>query len=275
LPAFSSRRITDLRQTTSQVKKDKQIWKNLIKPEVQKTVSFKPIGKPVVLLQFMVLRKERNPMNIMIVEDLKMVSEVLSSILECEPDLKVVAIADNGKEAISKARYLKPDIIVMDLSMPEMNGLEACRRIIEEIPDSKIIVLSMHSEREFVVDALKAGAMGYIQKMSAFKTLVRAIRSVQANKGFLDPEITGIDFKDYFSLRNKSGTSEEKSPLSPREQEILRLLTEGKSSKEVSLALNISPKTVENHRRQIMKKLQLSNLADLTRYAIRQGISSL
>ena len=212
---------------------------------------------------------------LMIVEDLKMVSEVLGTILGNEPDIEIVAIADNGREAVAKAREVKPDVIVMDLSMPELNGIEACRRIMAEAPESKVIILSMHVERERVIDALRAGAKGYIQKMSAFKILASAIRSVQENKGFLDPEITGIVLKDYIAHKNKPGTLHESSPLSSREREVLQLIAEGKSNKEVALALNISPKTVETHRRQIMQKLKLSNLAELTKYAIREGISSL
>ena len=163
----------------------------------------------------------------------------------------------------------------MDLSMPELNGLEACRRIMTEIPESRIIVLSMHTEREYVVEALKAGAKGYIQKMSAFKTLVGAIRIVQENNGFLDPIITGIVLKDYIGHLNEPGAPNEQSALSSREREVLQLIAEGKSTKEVAFTLNISGKTVETHRRQIMQKLKLSNVSDLTRYAIREGISSL
>jgi DNA-binding NarL/FixJ family response regulator len=134
---------------------------------------------------------------VMMVDDHKMVSEVLSALLDKESDMEVVALADNGREAIARAREVKPDIIVMDISMPELNGLEACRRIMAEAPESRIIVLSMHAEREYVIEALSAGAKGYIQKMSAFKTLVGAIRSVQENNRFLDPLITGIVLKDY------------------------------------------------------------------------------
>jgi DNA-binding NarL/FixJ family response regulator len=144
-----------------------------------------------------------------------------------------------------------------------------------ETPKSRIIVLSMHAEREYVVEAVKAGARGYIQKMSAFKTLVGAIRSVQENNVYLDPKITGIVMKDYIEHLNEPGAPNEQSSLSSREREVLQLITEGKSTKEVAFTLDISAKTVETHRRQIMKKLNLSNMADLTRYAIREGIISL
>ena len=212
---------------------------------------------------------------VMLVDDHKMISEVLSALLEREADMEIVAIADNGREAISKARETKPDIIVMDVSMPEMNGLESCRRIMTETPESRILVLSMHAEREYVVEALKAGAKGYIQKMSAFKTLVGAIRSVQENNGFLDSIITGVVLKDYIEHLNEPGAPNQHSSLSSREREVLQLIAEGKNTKEIAFSLDISPKTVETHRRQIMQKLKLSNVADLTRYAIREGITSL
>lgn len=212
---------------------------------------------------------------IMLVDDHKMVSEVLSALLEREPDMEIVAIADNGRDAIARAREVKPDIIVMDVSMPELNGLEACRRIMAEAPESRVIVLSMHAEREYVVQAIKAGAKGYVQKMSAFKTLVGAIRSVREETGFLDPIITGIVLKDHIAHLNEPNIPHGQSPLSSREREILQQVSEGKSTKEVASALDISPKTIDAHRRQIMKKLRLTNLAELTRYAIREGISSL
>jgi DNA-binding NarL/FixJ family response regulator len=133
----------------------------------------------------------------------------------------------------------------------------------------------MHEEKEYVVAALRARAMGYIQKMSAFKTLVAAIRTVQENNGFLDPLITGIVLEDYIAHLNEPGTPHEQATLSSREREVLQLIAEGKSTKEVAFTLNISGKTIETHRRQIMQKLKLSNVSDLTRYAIREGISSL
>ena len=212
---------------------------------------------------------------VMLVDDHSMVSEVLSALLAREPDIDVVATAKNGREAISTVREVRPDIIVMDVSMPEMNGLEACRRIMAEAPESRIIVLSMHAEREYVVEALKAGAKGYIQKMSAFKTLVGAIRSVQEKNGFLDPIITGVVLKDYIEYLNKPGAPNERTSLTSREREVLQLIAEGKSTKDIGFTLDISSKTVETHRRQIMQKLKLDNVAELTRYAIREGITSL
>jgi DNA-binding NarL/FixJ family response regulator len=208
---------------------------------------------------------------IMLVDDHKMVSEVLSALLEREADMEVVAIAENGREAISKAREVKPDVIVMDVSMPEMNGLEACRCIMSETPESRIIILSMHADRWHVVEALKAGAMGYIQKMSAIKTLVMAIRNIQENNGSLDPDIPGNIMKDYNEPLNEPSAPHEQSSLSSRKREILQLIAEGKNPREVACSLNINHKTVEVHRRKIMQKLKLSNVADLIRHLNKPG----
>jgi DNA-binding NarL/FixJ family response regulator len=221
------------------------------------------------------LRESLMSINVMLVDDHNMVSEVLSALLEREPDMEIVATADNGRDAIRIAKEVKPDIIVMDVAMPEMNGLDACRHIMADAPESKIIVLSMYSDRKYIVGALKAGAKGYIQKKSAFLTLVAAIRSVNDNNGFLDPKITDIIMNDYCNQTNEYGASNEQALLSSREREVLQLIAEGKNTKEIAYALDISSKTVETHRRQIMHKLKLSNVADLTRYAIREGISSL
>jgi DNA-binding NarL/FixJ family response regulator len=211
----------------------------------------------------------------MLVDDHRMVSEALSALLSKETDLDVVAIADNGREAIRMARETDPDVIVMDLAMPEMNGLEACRNIVEETPQRKVIALSMHSDRRYVVESLKAGAKGYILKESAFVALAGAIRGVTENNGYLDPKITGIIMKDYIQQKSDASATYERTPLSSREREVLQLIAEGKNTKEIAFTLDISVKTVETHRRQIMQKLKLSNIAEMTRYAIREGVSSL
>ncbi len=212
---------------------------------------------------------------VMLVDDHNMVSEVLSALLEREADIQVVATADNGREAIRLAREVCPDVIVMDVAMPEMNGLVACRQIMAENPQNRIIILSMFAERKYVVDALKAGARGYIQKKSAFKMLVGAIRTVYEDGGYLDPKITGIVLDDYMLHMAEQESEDHQSPLSSREQEVLQLIAEGKSTKEIAFTLDISAKTIETHRRQIMQKLKLTNVADLTRYAIREGMTSL
>ncbi len=211
---------------------------------------------------------------VMLVDDHNMVSEVLSAVLERERDVKVVATSDNGRDAVRIAREAKPDVILMDVAMPEMNGLEACRQIMADNPDCRIIILSMYAERKYVVEALKAGARGYIQKKSAFKMLVGAIRSVMEDGGFLDPKIAGIIVNDYNNyLEGPDGLDDQ--PLSPREREVLQLIAEGKSTKEIAYTLDVSAKTIETYRMHIMRKLRLTTIAELTRYAIREGLTSL
>jgi DNA-binding NarL/FixJ family response regulator len=213
--------------------------------------------------------------NVMLVDDHRMVSEALSALLSRETDMEVVAIADNGREAVRVAKEVMPDVIVMDLAMPEMNGLDACRNIISESPECKVIALSMHSDRRYVVEALKSGARGYILKESAFTALAGAIRGVMDDNGYLDPKITGIIMKDYFLHMKEPSSDYDQMPLSSREREVLQLIAEGINTKEIAFKLNISIKTVETHRRQIMQKLNLSNIAELTRYAIKEGVTCL
>jgi DNA-binding NarL/FixJ family response regulator len=213
--------------------------------------------------------------NVMLVDDHRMVSEALSALLSKESDMEVVAIADNGREAVRVAKEVMPDVIVMDLAMPEMNGLDACRNIISESPECRVIALSMHSDRRYVVEALKSGARGYILKESAFTALAGAIRGVMDDNGYLDPKITGIIMKDYFLHMKETSSDYDQIPLSSREREVLQLIAEGINTKEIAFKLNISIKTVETHRRQIMQKLNLSNIAELTRYAIKEGVTCL
>jgi DNA-binding NarL/FixJ family response regulator len=212
---------------------------------------------------------------IMLVDDHKMVSEILGALLEREGDMEVVAIADNGMEAISKAREVKPDIICMDMAMPEMDGLEACRRIMAEAPEIRIIVLSMYSGKKYVVDAFNAGARGYILKDSTFKELAGAIRCVANNNGYLDPKISDVDIYEQIQHPHKPDSLNGQKLLTSREREVLRLIAAGRDYKNIANALDISTKTVEAHRRHISRKLRLCNVAELTRYAIQEGIISL
>ncbi len=209
--------------------------------------------------------------SVMLVDDHNMVSEVLCALLAREADMEVVAVCDNGRDAVRKAREVRPDIIVMDVAMPEMNGLEACRQIMAENPASRIIVLSMFAERKYVVEALRAGARGYIHKKSAFKMLVGAIRSVAENGGFLDPKITGIVVDDYIQHVGDPENPDD-NPLSFREREVLQLIAEGNSNKEIAARLALSVKTIEAHRTNLMSKLDIHDTASLTRFAIARGL---
>lgn len=211
---------------------------------------------------------------ILLVDDHEIVRYGLRCLIEEQPDMEVVGDAENGRMAINFARRLKPDVAVMDISMPDMNGFEATRRIRKEIPNTKIIVLSMHHKRQFVIDMLKAGVSGYILKTKVHDDLIRAIKAAVAGEVYLSSKITGIMAHDVMS---RLPTSEKSAYaiLTPREREVLQLISEGKSTKESALHLNVSIKTIESTRRQIMQKLDIHNVADLTKYAINEGITSL
>ena len=211
---------------------------------------------------------------VLLVDDHKIVREGLRSILEKQPDIEVIAMGDNGRMALQLAGELRPDVAVIDIAMPEMNGIEAIRRISGENPGIRSLALSMHSAKRFVVEALAAGAKGYILKDCAAEELVRAIRVVAGNETYLSPKITGLIVKDYVKRRPES-QSLDGSLLSNREREVLQLIAEGQSTKEIAFDLGVSGKTVETHRQQIMRKLNLHNVAELTRYAIREGITPL
>jgi DNA-binding NarL/FixJ family response regulator len=211
---------------------------------------------------------------ILLADDHKIVLDGLSSLLSNYPDMKVVAQAENGRKAVQLTRELQPDVVIMDIAMAELNGIDAARQIVNESPGVKVVFLSMHSDRSFVIRALRAGASGYLLKGCAGEELVFAIRTVLTNKVYLSPSITGILVDEYLH-RSSVEDSLESSPLTIREREVLQLLAEGKTTKEIASCLNLSIKTIETYRKQIMEKLDLHNLAELTKYALRQGLISL
>ncbi|RLI33804.1 DNA-binding response regulator [Candidatus Bathyarchaeota archaeon] len=211
---------------------------------------------------------------ILLADDHEIVRYGLRCVIEEQPDMEVVGDAVNGRTAINLTHQLKPDVVIMDISMPDMNGIEATRRIRKEIPDTKVIVLSMHHKRQFVIDMLKAGVSGYILKTKVHGDLIRAIKAAVANEVYLSSKITGIVAHDIASNLPTSDKSAY-AILTPREREVLQLISEGKSTKESALHLNVSIKTIESTRRQIMQKLDIHNVADLTKYAVNEGITSL
>lgn len=211
---------------------------------------------------------------ILVADDHQLVREGLRSLLENEPDLEVAGEAETGRKAVQLVRSLKPDLIIMDVSMPDLNGIEATRHIISECPEAKVLALSMHSDRRFVADILKAGASGYLLKDCAFEELVSAIRAVVIGQTYMSPGITGPVIQDY--LRRLSDPDHSAaSLLTPREREVLQLLAEGQTTKQMAGRLNVSVKTVETHRRRLMEKLRIFSVAELTKYAIREGLTSL
>jgi len=211
---------------------------------------------------------------IIIADDHKIMREGLKALIEKQPDMEVAAEARDGLEVTKLARKLAPQVIIMDIGMPEMNGIDATRQVLSENKDIKIIALSMHSDRRFVLEMLKAGASGYLLKDSAFEELVNAVHTVMTGQSYLSPRITDIVVKEYlYNLPKNESTVF--TVLTVREREVLQLLAEGKSTKQIASTLNLSVKTVETHRQQIMDKLEIRTVAELTKYAIREGLTSL
>lgn len=211
---------------------------------------------------------------ILLADDHKIVREGLKALLEKEHDIEVVAVAEDGRSAVQLVQDLLPDVAVIDIGMPGMNGIEATRCIALENAGTRVLVLSMHSARRYVLDALSAGAKGYILKDCAFEELARAVRIVAANETYLSPKIAGILVKDCVNLLPDQD-ADNASLLSKREREVLQLIAEGHNTKEIAFMLEVSIKTVETHRQQLMKKLNLQTVAGLTRYAIREGVTPL
>ena len=211
--------------------------------------------------------------NIILAEDHRIVREGLKSLLERRPDFKVVAEAENGREAVNLCRELGPDLVLMDIGMPQLNGVEATRQVRQACPQTRVLALSMHSDPRFVVDVLKAGAKGYLLKDSAFAELVRAVEAVAAGGTYLSSQLA--DNLPVERLREKAADDCAQAALTGRETEVLQLLAEGRSTNQIAENLGISPKTVEVHRMNIKTKLGIYTTAGLTKYAVRQRLTSL
>jgi DNA-binding NarL/FixJ family response regulator len=188
--------------------------------------------------------------------------------------MEVVGEAENGRLALELARQKKPDVVIMDVSMPDLNGIEATRQMLVDQPGVRVIALSMHSDRRLVAGMLQAGASGFLLKDCAFDELARAINAVMSNQPYLSPRIAGTVIQDYVRRMTPS-ESPTADALTAREREVLQLLAEGWSTKQIGSHLHVSVKTVETHRRQMMDKLSLHSIAELTKYAIREGLTSL
>lgn len=186
----------------------------------------------------------------------------------------VVAEANSGREAVQRSKELLPDVVLMDINMPEMNGFEATRRIIAETPEVRVLTFSSHSDMRFVSEAMRAGASGFLLKGCDADELIYATRTCAANRIYISEEINAVIVKDYIRQRHESSSSI-CSELTNREREVLQLVAEGRNTKEIAFTLEVGVKTVETHRNQIMKKLKLRSIADLTKYAIREGLISM
>jgi DNA-binding NarL/FixJ family response regulator len=198
----------------------------------------------------------------------------LKLLLESHPGFKVVSEASDGNQAVANATAVKPDVAVLDIAMPNLNGIEAAQRISAQLPQTSIIVLSMHSDEGYVLRALKAGARGYLLKDSGESDLIQAIMAVSEGKAFFSPEISKVLAEDYVREINMRGADDRYDLLTSRERELLQLLVEGKSNKDIAALLNLSLYTVETHRKNLQTKLNLHSFPELILYAVRKGIIS-
>lgn len=211
---------------------------------------------------------------IMVVDEHKILREGLATLIAKQPNMEIVGEATDGREALDLVKKNTPDLILMDVTMPNLNGIEATRQIKSKNPEIEIIALSLHSDRRFVLGMIGAGASGYLIKQCTFDELVLAINTVMAGKKYLSPEISNILVEE-FARKDSKEKAIIDSKLTPREKEILQLLAEGKNTKEIASNLSISVKTVETHRRHIKRKLKTSSVAELTKIAIKEGLTSL
>ncbi len=208
---------------------------------------------------------------VLLVDDHKILRQGLRTLLERETDIQIVGEADNGRSSVKLSGELAPDVVIMDVAMPDLNGIDATRRIAEAEPRTRVLALSMHSDGRYVKGMLQAGARGYILKDCAAEELTHAIRTVMAGQVYVSPGVTGAIVNDY--VRQLSA-ADGPATLTRREREVLQLLAEGGSTANIAAGLHLSVKTIETHRKRIMDKLGLRSIAELTKYAIREGITT-
>lgn len=210
---------------------------------------------------------------VLLADDHRIILDGLRSLLESQAHLEVVGMAGNGREAVEMALELKPDLVILDISMPDLNGIDAAKQIRNALPDVKLIALSIHENLRYVSEMIQAGASGYLLKQCAFEELALCLRMVESGQFYLSPVISQVLVRDYLLNLSREG-SDAFSLLSLREREVLQLLAEGNSVRQIADLLHLSVKTVETHRQNVMRKTGAHNLADLVRYAIREGITA-
>jgi two-component system, NarL family, response regulator NreC len=211
---------------------------------------------------------------ILVADDHTIIRSGLRVLLEREQDMKVVGEAADGRHAVQLAEELQPDVVLLDIAMPNLNGIEAARQISAKLSRVSVIVLSMHSDESYVLKTLKAGARGYLLKDSAESDIINAVRAVSQGKAYFSPEISRMLVDDYVRQMQQRGVDDSYELLTSREREILQMLAEGKSNKDIANSLNLSLYTVETHRSNILQKLNLHSLPELILYAVRKGVIS-
>jgi two-component system, NarL family, response regulator NreC len=216
------------------------------------------------------MRKTR----VLLADDHQLMRSGIRLMLEREPELSVVGEAGDGREAVALAKSLKPDVVVMDIGMSNLNGIEAAQQMTGDRPEIAVVMLSMHSDESYVLRALKAGARGYLLKDSAEADLIKAVHAVADGKSFFSPAVSKVLLDDYVRKLRRSGTEDAYDWLTAREREVLQLIAEGKSNKDIANLLNLSVYTVESHRSNLMEKLNVRGLPELILYAVRKGIIS-
>ena len=209
---------------------------------------------------------------VLLADDHQLMRSGVRLMLEREADLTVVGEASDGREAVALAKSLRPEVVVMDIGMPNLNGIEAAHQMTQEDPSLAIVIVSMHSDEGYVLRALNAGARGYLLKDSAEADLIKAVHAVAGGKSFFSPAVSKMLLDDYVRKLKRSGSEDAYDLLTPREREILQLIAEGKSNKDIANLLNLSVYTVESHRSNLMEKLNLRGLPELILYAVRKGI---
>ena len=211
---------------------------------------------------------------VLLADDHQLMRSGIRLMLEREADLSVVGEASDGREAVALAKSLRPDVVVMDIGMANLNGIEAAQQMTGDRPEIAVVMLSMHSDESYVLRALKAGARGYLLKDSAEADLIKAVHAVAGGKSFFSPAVSKVLLDDYVRKLRRSGTEDAYDLLTPREREVLQLIAEGKSNKDIANLLNLSVYTVESHRANLMDKLNVRGLPELILYAVRKGIIS-
>ena len=212
------------------------------------------------------------PITVLLADDHAVVSNGLRLLLDRSGEIQVVGVACDGRTAVAEARRLRPMVVVMDIAMPELNGIDATMEILRILPDTKVVILSMHYSSEHIYRALQAGALGYVLKEAAGTEIVQAVETVASGRRYLSSKITGAAIMDYLREGRQEGPLES---LSPRERQILQLTVEGRSSAEIAATLHLSPKTVDTYRSRLMQKLGIDDLPALVKFAIQNGLTAL